>query len=206
MRSGTDGVDVIGRHARQLDGDLPAEARLLDEHAEGARGHGEPGGTGISAAMSSPSMALFPPNDELSSRRRAASGSVWPPVLTRASSPCRPTRRRGCAAPSRSARWRGRCRRRRGGVLAADDRGVRHDAADVRHRRLDLREDRRPGGRGDAADEDLALAHVADLTRRLDHARDPFDDARRGGVPVSVEPPRFPAPRRARAGWSRPRA
>ena len=35
-------------------------------------------------------------------------------------------------------------------VLAADDRGVRHDAADVRDHRLDLREDRRPGRRGDA--------------------------------------------------------
>ena len=56
---------------------------------------------------------------------------------------------------------------------------MRHHAADVSHSRLDLREDRRPGGRGDAAHQDLALADVGDLVHGLHHAGGTFHDAGR---------------------------
>ena len=141
----------------------------------------KPGGTGISAAISSPRVALLPPNEALSSRRRSArrsgvTGAGHSRIVT---VPAVPSTRMRCPVLI--------CEVARpvpddGGqpVFTADDRGMGHDAADVGDRRLDLREDRRPGGRGDAADEDLALADVADLARRLDDAGEAFDHPRRG--------------------------
>ena len=55
-------------------------------------------------------------------------------------------------------------------ILPADDRGVGHDPADIGDRPPDLGEDRGPGRRGAAADQDLAVAHVGDLA---DRARPP---------------------------------
>ena len=62
---------------------------------------------------------------------------------------------------------------------------------------LDLREDRRPRRRGDAADEDLAVTDVGDLARRPDDARDALDHARRrrGAVQLARRP-RLVAPTR----------
>src|ERR1700730_7567255 len=71
-------------------------------------------------------------------------------------------------------------------VLAGYDRGVRHRAADVGHRCLDLAEHRRPARRGDRADQDLT---VADLAYVIDAAQDPggsLDHPRRRSIAVDL--------------------
>ena len=98
------------------------------------------------------------------------------------SSRCRPSRRRGSSARLDLRRSAAGTHDRRQAVLTADDRGMGHDAADVRDHRLDVREDRRPGRRRDRADEDVAVAHVSDLPH-VDHdARDALD--RRPATPA----------------------
>ncbi len=70
---------------------------------------------------------------------------------------------------------------RRHAVFARHDGRMAHRAADIGHRRLDLAEHRPPARAGHRADEDVALAHLADLARGLEHPRNAFDDARRSG-------------------------
>ena len=73
-------------------------------------------------------------------------------------------------------------------VFARDDRRVRHDPADVGDGRLDLAEDRRPGRRGDRADQDLAVAHLRELLQRAHHARRALDLAGRRRVAAELRP------------------
>src|SRR5882672_2896718 len=79
-----------------------------------------------------------------------------------------------------------RANHRRHAVFARDDRGVRHRAADVRDRRKNLAEDRRPARIGDGADENVAVAYLADVIRARQDARDAFHDARGSGVAADL--------------------
>src|SRR6266850_7043841 len=71
---------------------------------------------------------------------------------------------------------------RRHAIFARDDRGMRHGAADVRDRRKNLAEDRRPAWIGDGADENVAFAHLADVVGARQDARDAFHHAGGSGV------------------------
>src|SRR6266487_1055146 len=71
-------------------------------------------------------------------------------------------------------------------VFPGDDRGVRHRPADVGNGRLDLPEHRSPARRGHRADENLALADLADVIHIPQHASDALDHPRRGAVTVDL--------------------
>ena len=124
----------------------------------------------------------MPPNSGSSARRSSVSGRVCS-----APAPVRPAvaveDRHDAGGAVHAQPLAGLDPRRRGAgadhgrqpVLARDDRGVGHDPADVRDRRGDLGEDRRPGRRGDRADEDLARAHRVEVAEPAHHARRPLD-------------------------------
>ena len=86
-------------------------------------------------------------------------------------------------------------------VLARDDRGVRHDPADVRDRRGDRAEHRRPARGGHGGDEDLPGLKLAEPRGVEDHPRRPFDrpGRRTAEAPVIVVRPSSPGPRAAQA-------
>ena len=210
VRRGADGLDVARRDPRHRGGDRAAEPRLVDEGAERAssrrRTRAGPGSRRRSARRASRSCRRTP---RRRARRSSASGRVWPASLTRGSSPCRPCRRRGSSGPSlicevaRPVPTTAGSPYSRQTIAACDMTPPMSVTA-----ALDLREDRRPGGRGDAADEDLAVADVADLARpscttRARPSTTPGDAA----VPVSSRAALLRrAPTRARAASSRPRA
>ena len=64
--------------------------------------------------------------------------------------------------------------------LARDDGGVRGHAAGVGDEPRDAREEHDPRRVRHAADEDLAVLDLVELVERLDDARAPLGDARRG--------------------------
>ena len=140
------------------------------------------------AAISSPRLALLPPKSAPSARRRSASGRLCAALTGTAGAvedrhaPVEPSTRSIWPVPIRDGGAPGADHGRQP-VLARDDRRVGHDPADVGDGRLDLGEDRRPGRRGDRADEDLAGADVGDLVAGLDHPGRTLDLARRGGRP-----------------------
>src|SRR5262249_30241287 len=128
-------------------------------------------------AINSPSAELFPPYSAPSAPRRSASARVRS-AIEESHGTGRAVDAQTLAGADLSGRAASTDHGRKP-ILAADDRGVRHDAADVGDRGGDLREDRRPGGRGDRADEDLAVADVGDLLHGLDDARRPLGHTRR---------------------------
>ena len=161
---------------------MPAEPASSTNARKAPALTAKPGGTGTPAASSSPRFALLPPNavgvGSPQLGERAGEGGAHA-----ASVEDRDDAGRAVDADRLPGLDLGR---RAAGpddggqpVLAADDRGVRHDAADVGDDGLDVGEDRRPGRRRDRADEDVPVAHAGDLLD-VDHdPRDALDGARR---------------------------
>jgi phosphoenolpyruvate-protein kinase (PTS system EI component) len=72
-------------------------------------------------------------------------------------------------------------------VLAGDNRAVAERAANVGDDARGQGEEGRPGGRGDAGDQDVAVTHLGELLRAVDDARRAGDLA--GGVVTDIGGP-----------------
>src|SRR5450756_13700 len=160
----------------------------------------KPGGTGRPALTSSPSEAPLPPTS--AAAPASASGSTSGELML--CLPLAPGRARSSQHPDGAAvavhphpvagpdPLGGVTAPDDGGhpVLARDDRRVRHRAADVGDRGLDLREHRGPGRRGDRDDEDLPFAQRGDLRHVAQHPCDALDDPGRGCLLYTSPSPR----------------
>src|SRR5437588_11603980 len=155
-----------------------------------------PGGTAIPARLSSPRLPPLPPTCARSPSPISSNQAMCAPTPMTLPTGRRSLREQGDhATPAVDAdaltvldpRGRGPRAHHRGKTeLPGHDGGVAHRAADVGYRARDLLEDRRPRRIGDLADEDVTLAHPADLLHRLHDARRTLDDTARGGKPAEL--------------------